>query len=278
MSGRGQRPGRGGAGQVGTLGKGQHANGSTLKKKVSSNTSRYVKDAEKQCRFSRTTSPSPKKKKSLHRTQLFSNMNERNWGSEDSNTDGRLNEPMSMDEIEAMRDAFDSDDYIDDLVELLSQSRKEKDILECHLRNYQGDNKRLQQQFQKLRDDNQDLNNKVQKLEEEQQRCLQESVATEALVSETYNKVGKFAKEDLFHHKKFVNDDNDLNDITDEGSLGKRTMDYFNISESHWVAWWNTYKKAVADAIVNQRSAMSSNIKRELTGMCDQVKGETPKM
>ena len=222
--------------------------------------------------LSRTTSPSPKKKKSLHSTQLFSNMNDRKWGSEDSNTDGRLNDTMSMDEIEAMRDDCDSDEYIDDLVELLSQSRKEKDIVERHLRNYQGDNKRLQQQVQKLRDDNQDLNNKVQKLEEERQRCLQESAATEALVSETYNKVGKFAKEDLFHHKKFVNDDNDLNDITDEGSLGKRTMDYFNISESRRVAWWNTYKKAAADAIANQRSAVSSNIKRELKGMCDRVK------
>jgi hypothetical protein len=62
---------------------------------------------------------------------------------------------------------------------------------------------------------------------------LQESAAAEALVSETYNKVGKFVKEDLFHHKKFVNDDNDLNDIMDEGSLGKRTMDYFNISVEH---------------------------------------------
>ena len=73
--------------------------------------------------------------------------------------------------------------------------------MECHLRNYQVDNKWLQQQVQKLREDNQDLNPKVQKLGEEQQRHLQKSVAAEALVSETYNKVGKFAKEDLFHHK-----------------------------------------------------------------------------
>jgi hypothetical protein len=52
MSGRGQRSGRGGAGHVGPLGKGQHANGSTSKMKVSSNTSRYVKEAEKQCLLS----------------------------------------------------------------------------------------------------------------------------------------------------------------------------------------------------------------------------------
>ena len=116
----------------------------------------------------------PEKNKSLHRTHLFSNMNERNWGSDDSNTDGRLNDTMSMDKIEAMHDDCDSDEYIDDLVELLSQPRKEKDIVECHLRNYQVDNKRLQQQVQKLREDNQDLNTKVQKLGEEEQWRLQE--------------------------------------------------------------------------------------------------------
>ena len=142
------------------------------------------------CLLSRTTLPSPKNKKSLHCTQHFSNMNERKWGSQNSVTDGRLNDTMSMDKIEAMRDDCDADDYMEDLVELLSQSRKEKDTMECHLRNYQRDNKWLQQQIQKLKNDNQDLNNKVQKLEEEQQWCLQASAAAEALLSETYNKVG----------------------------------------------------------------------------------------
>jgi hypothetical protein len=47
-------------------------------------------------------------------------MNDRNWGSEDSNTDGRLNDTMSMDEIEAVHDDCDSDEYMDNLVELLS--------------------------------------------------------------------------------------------------------------------------------------------------------------
>ena len=46
LSGNGVRSGRGEVGQGGTLGKGQHGIGSTLKKKVSSNTSRYVKDAD----------------------------------------------------------------------------------------------------------------------------------------------------------------------------------------------------------------------------------------
>jgi chromosome segregation ATPase len=94
-------------------------------------------------------------------------MNERKWGSQNSITDGRLNDTMNKDEIEAMCDDCDADDYMEDLVELLSQSRNEKDTLERHLRNYQGDNKWLQQQIQKLKNDNQDLNNKVQKLEEE---------------------------------------------------------------------------------------------------------------
>jgi hypothetical protein len=44
-------------------------------------------------------------------------------------------------------------------------------------------------------------------------------------------------------------------------------MNHFNIMESHWVAWGNTYKKASADAIANQRSDVSSTIKRELKGM-----------
>jgi hypothetical protein len=84
----------------------------------------------------------------------------------------------------------------------------------------------------------------------------------------TFNNVGKFAMEELFHFKKIVNDDYDLNDISEEGSLGKQTMDHFDILESRRVAWWNTYsKKAYADGIANQRSAVCSTIKRELKGM-----------
>jgi hypothetical protein len=60
--------------------------------------------------------------------------------------------------------------------------------------------------------------------------------------------------------------DFDLNDITnDGGSLGKQQMmvDNFKIIESRQVGWWNTYKKALADAIANQRSTVSSNVKRD---------------
>jgi hypothetical protein len=38
------------------------------------------------------------------------------------------------------------------------------------------------------------------------------------------------------------------------------------VEQSCRVAWWNTYKKAAADAIANQRSAVSLNVKRELKG------------
>jgi hypothetical protein len=114
--------------------------------------------------------------------------------------------------------------------------------------------------------ENRELKEKVRDLEAEQERSLQESAATEVIVLETYGKVGKFVKDELFHHKKFINDDYDLNDITDDGSVGKQTMDHFGIIQSRRVAWWNTYKKAAADAIANQRSAVASNLKRELKG------------
>jgi hypothetical protein len=95
---------------------------------------------------------------------------------------------------------------------------------------------------------------------------LQEAVATEIVVTTMYDKVGKFVRDSLFHHKKFVNDNEDLNDITNAGSLGKLTMDHFNISNNRRVAWCNTYKKVSADGIANQRSCVSSNMKRELKG------------
>jgi hypothetical protein len=66
-----------------------------------------------------------------------------------------------------------------------------------------------------------------------------------------------------------------LNNITtNDGSLGKQMMDQFpQIIESHRVAWWNTYKKAAADGISDQRSSLLSNIKKELKGsMCNPVK------
>ena len=127
-------------------------------------------------------------------------------------------------------------------------------------------NKDMKKEATQIMNENRELKEKVRDLEAEQERSLQESAATEVIVVETYGKVGKFVKDELFHHKKFINDDYDLNDITDDGSVGKQTMDHFGITQSRRVAWWNTYKKAAADAIANQRSAVASNVKRELKG------------
>lgn len=67
--------------------------------------------------------------------------------------------------------------------------------------------------------------------------------------------------------KILVNDDDDLNGITGEESLGtsKQTMETFSITQSHWVAWWNTYKKASgADAIANQAKEKCCLIKHQM--------------
>jgi hypothetical protein len=84
--------------------------------------------------------------------------------------------------------------------------------------------------------ENRELKEKVRDLEVEQERSLQESEATEVIVAETYGKVGKFVKDELFHYKKFINDDYDLNGITDDGLVGKQTMDHFGITQSCRVA------------------------------------------
>jgi hypothetical protein len=128
------------------------------------------------------------------------------------------------------------------------------------------DNSALQRKVVKLSEENVRLRDRVQTMEEEQQRILQQSATSEMLNLETHGKVSKFVKDNLFHHKKFITNESELNNITDGGSMGKLTMDYFEIGEHRRVAWWNTYKKAAADAIANQRSTVSSNIKRELKG------------
>jgi hypothetical protein len=137
------------------------------------------------------------------------------------------------------------------------------------------ENEAMKKEVEKVKRENHDLEEKVYDLAAQQAKALQESAAFEVIVSETYGKVGKFVKDDLFHHKKFVNDDYDLNEITDVGSVGKQTMDHFGITQTRRVAWWNTYKKAAADAIANQRSTVSSSVKRELKGMCQTVKKGT---
>ena len=84
-------------------------------------------------------------------------------------------------------DDLDSSD--DDNVTLekqeLKHSREENNMLLLQIRNYKGDNQQLQKQVHKLKQDNQELNDRVKKLEEERQQYLQESAATEVLVSET---------------------------------------------------------------------------------------------
>jgi hypothetical protein len=99
---------------------------------------------------------------------------------------------------------------------------EEYNLVLRNLNNFKQNNQMLQKGIVKLREKNCDLCDRVLTLEEGQQRYLQESAATEVLVMATFNNVGKFAREELFHYKKFVKNDYGLNDITDKGSLGKR--------------------------------------------------------
>jgi predicted nucleic acid-binding Zn-ribbon protein len=133
------------------------------------------------------------------------------------------------------------------------------------------DNQGLQKLAKKLRQEIAEKDSKIASLEEERERALQESAAKEIFVQDTSHKVGKFSREVLFHHKKYVHDEDNLDDITTDESLGKKTMNAFQIIESRRGPWWNTYKNAVSHAIANQRSTMSSNIKRALKGMCNLV-------
>jgi hypothetical protein len=164
------------------------------------------------------------------------------------------------------------DDSHDEEEEEGEESESERDtLIKENLRKrvgeYANEIMKLREVIQKQEGAIEDHQRRITYLMEEKRRSMQEAAATEIVVATTYEKVGKFARDRLFHHKKFVNNDEDLNEITDGGSLGKLTMDHFNITKNRRVAWWNTYKKASADGIANQRTCVSSNMKRELKGM-----------
>jgi predicted RNase H-like nuclease (RuvC/YqgF family) len=149
--------------------------------------------------------------------------------------------------------------------------KKEGEKNKRNCETYMEDNQMLQRIHKTLRDKIAEKDCRIASLEEERQRTLQESAEKEVFVLDTSQKVGKFSRDKVFHHKKYVHDKDDLDDITSDGSLGKKTMDAFQIVDSRRVSWWDTYKNSASHAIANQRSAVSSNIKKELKGTCNPV-------
>ena len=160
---------------------------------------------------------------------------------------------------------------VQDQKQLLDKYKRQIKTLANELNAYKEDNARLQRIDNARRTKMKELLDQIQDLKNERDLSLQQSASLETMVADTYNRVGKYVKDSIFHYKKFVNDDEDLNDITGDESVGKRTMDHFEIPANRRVAWWNTYKKAAGETVATQRSSVSSSIKRELKGTSQNV-------
>ena len=89
----------------------------------------------------------------------------------------------------------------------------------------------------------------------------------------TFKKVYALVMEQVFPYKKFIKNQQDLDDITNTTSLGKLVMDKMKIDQAERFPFWNAYKEIVADAIANRRTIVSNELKKIV--MSKKQKGKT---
>jgi hypothetical protein len=66
----------------------------------------------------------------------------------------------------------------------------------------------------------------------------------------------------VFTFKKFITSQKDLDDFNGESSLGVVVMNRMKIEGLDRLPFWNAYKEIVADAIANQQTTITTDLKK----------------
>ena len=78
----------------------------------------------------------------------------------------------------------------------------------------------------------------------------------------TYHRINTLVTDKIFSFKKFIVNQRDLDDFTENTSLGMVIMNMMKIDMPDRLPFWNAYKEIVADLIANRRMTITNDLKK----------------
>ncbi len=79
---------------------------------------------------------------------------------------------------------------------------------------------------------------------------------------------GQIAKQEVFHRLKFVKNQEQLDDLSTNTTIGNRVMDAMRVRMDDKRRWWETYKDKVYASFNAQRSCCTTYVKRAFFSEC----------
>jgi hypothetical protein len=78
-----------------------------------------------------------------------------------------------------------------------------------------------------------------------------------------YRQINALVTDKIFSFKKFIVNQRDLNDFTENTSLGMVIMNMMKIGMPDHLPFWNAYtQEIVADIITNRRTTITNDLKK----------------
>lgn len=110
------------------------------------------------------------------------------------------------------------------------------------------------------------LQEQVRKLEDSAARNTSEILGRTQMQCErdtrTYHRINALVTDKIFSFKKFIVNQRDLDDFTENTSLGMVIMNMMKIDMPDRLPFWNAYKEIVADLIANRRTTITNDLKK----------------
>lgn len=77
-----------------------------------------------------------------------------------------------------------------------------------------------------------------------------------------FRRINALVHDKIFSYKKFITSQRDLDEFTDNNSLGSVIMTLLKVEKPDRLPFWNAYKEIVADAIANRRTTITNDLKK----------------
>jgi hypothetical protein len=110
------------------------------------------------------------------------------------------------------------------------------------------------------------LQEQVRKLEDSAARNTSEILGRTQMQckrdTRTYRRINALVTDKIFSFKKFIVNQRDLDDFTENTSLGMVIMNMMKIDMPDCLPFWNAYKEIVADLIANRRTTITNDLKK----------------
>jgi hypothetical protein len=118
-----------------------------------------------------------------------------------------------------------------------------------------------------LKEENKELCAEVSELKESAARNTSDMLGRAQVVHfetdlRTHRRINALVTERIFPVKKFVSGQKELDNFSGNSSLGMLVMAMLKIEKPDQLPWWNAYKDSVADAISNQRTTVTNDLKK----------------